>query len=83
METRTIVYTAKHIDLKREIAMLENNYYDNVKLLYELSKLCWFIEKHAKPEAQQAGDPADLEKLQQLQDDLHKYIEIFKKAVCS
>ena len=63
--------------------MLENNHYDNVKLLYELSKLCWFIEKHAKPGAQQAGDTAGVERLKQLQEDLHTYIAEFKKAVCS
>lgn len=59
--------------------MLKNSCYDTLKILYKLSKICWFIEKHAKQDAQ--GNAAELDRLQKLQDDIQKHISEFKKAI--
>jgi hypothetical protein len=63
--------------------MLDNVTFDKVKLLYKLSDLAWFIERHAKSDAQQAGDSQCLEMLTELQKDLSNHLERFQKALCT
>ena len=63
--------------------MLDNASYNKIKIMYELSSNIWFIEKHAKPDAQNAGDLECLEMLNLLQNDLQKHLEKFQKAVCT
>lgn len=54
--------------------MLDHCTYDKVKLLHEISSLVWFIEQHAKNDAQSAKDAACQELLTKLVQDLEKYI---------
>lgn len=62
--------------------MLDNGSYNKIKLLYKLSELSWFIEKHAILDAQSAGDPACAETMLALQRDLQKHIEKLQRSVC-
>jgi hypothetical protein len=54
--------------------MLDHCTYDKIKLLHELSSLVWFIEQHAKNDAQSAKDVACHDLLVKLTQDLEKYI---------
>jgi len=54
--------------------MLKHCTYDKVKLLHELSSLLWFIENHAKSDAQKAEDKQCYEVLEKLAKDLEKYV---------
>ncbi len=62
--------------------MLKNHTYDKVKVLYKLSALCWFIDKHAAPAAQAANDQECFNSYQQLKKDLTKYIDMLEKSIC-
>lgn len=62
--------------------MLDNTSYNKIKLLYKLSDLSWFIEKHAILDAQNAGDPACAEMLIALQRDMQKHIEKLQRSAC-
>jgi hypothetical protein len=59
--------------------MLKDNQYDKVKLLYKLSKLCWFLEKHAIENAQESEGENIADQLKELKDDLNKHIALLKK----
>jgi hypothetical protein len=63
--------------------MLDNCTYNRAKVMHELSKICWFIEKHALADAQKAGKNEDLEFLKKLSNDLSKYINTMDDCVCS
>ena len=54
--------------------MLDHCMYDKVKLLHELSKIVWFIEKHAKQNAKNANDMKCHDTFEKLAQDLEKYI---------
>jgi hypothetical protein len=62
--------------------MLDNMSYNKTKVVYKLSDLVWFIEKHAKADAKQAGDAAAQEMLTELQKDLERYLERIQKEMC-
>lgn len=62
--------------------MLDNTSYNKIKIVYTLSDLIWFIEKHAKVDAQQAGDVACQEVLIELQKELSRYVERVQKTMC-
>ncbi len=62
--------------------MLDNSTYDKIKLLHELSKIVWFVEKHAIPDAQTAGDRELTDMLQGLHRDTQRHIESLQKALC-
>ncbi len=62
--------------------MLDNLTYNKVKLLYKLSDLCWFIEKHAATDATAGGDAECAEALLALKRDLQKHIEKIQKGLC-
>lgn len=62
--------------------MLDNVSFDKIKLIYKLSDLVWFIERHAKSDAQQAGDSQCLEMLTELQKDLSNHLERLQKSMC-
>ena len=64
------------------LMMLDNSSYNKIKLLYKLSDLQWFIEKHAINDAQEAGDKACVEMLLAIQRDLQKHVEKLHKAAC-
>ena len=63
--------------------MLDNTTYNKIKLVYHFSHLVWFIEKHALPDAEKAGDVELLETLKALQKELPKYLEKLQKNVCT
>ncbi|MGB8366993.1 MAG: hypothetical protein WCD44_01410 [Candidatus Babeliales bacterium] len=61
--------------------MLDNCFYDKVKLLHNLSCTSWFIDKHAKEDAKKAGDDKLIALLEKLEQDLHKYVDSLKKMI--
>ena len=63
--------------------MLDNSSFNKIKLLYKLSDLAWFIEKHAINDAQNAGDKACAEMLLNLQRDVQKHVEKLQRSVCT
>lgn len=63
--------------------MLDNLTYDKVKLLHQISCLVWFIEKHALPDAQAAGDTESQDMLIALHRDLAKNLERMHQNICS
>ncbi len=62
--------------------MLKNCHYDQIKLLYKLSCTAWFIEKHAKADAQKEGDKECVVMLENLEKDLKKYVDQLHTMVC-
>lgn len=62
--------------------MLDNSTYNKTKLIYEISKLVWFIDKHALVDANNAGDNEWMNTLIGLRKELEKQIEKFHKSVC-
>lgn len=62
--------------------MLDNSTYNKVKLIYQLSKMIWFIDKHSLLDANNAGDKECAESLVNLKKDLEKYLEKLQKSVC-
>lgn len=62
--------------------MVNNAKYNKIKVLYELSSLCWFIEKHALADAQKAGEAECTKMLEELKKDIDKHIAAFDKHAC-
>lgn len=63
--------------------MLDNTTFNKIKLVYELSQLTWFIDKHAIPDAEKAGDAELIMTLKDLQKELPKYLERLQNDVCT
>lgn len=63
--------------------LLDNQTYNKIKLIHELSCIAWFIEKHALNDASNGGDKSAHEALAALQRDLAKHIEVLQKAMCT
>ncbi|MEX0849636.1 MAG: hypothetical protein WD055_05375 [Candidatus Dependentiae bacterium] len=61
--------------------MLHDAQYDKVKLLYKLSKLCWFLEKHAIENAQSSEGEDIADQLKELKDDLNRHIILLQKQL--
>ena len=61
--------------------MLRDCNYDKIKLLHKMSALAWFLEKHAKDNAQKENDSECRQACVELQKDLEKHIEKFKKLI--
>lgn len=61
--------------------MLDNCHYDAVKILHELSKLAWFVEKHAKPDEHKERHAECVEFYHDLLEDLEKHIEVMKGII--
>ena len=61
--------------------MLKHCTYDKIKLLNELSSMLWFIEKHAKQDAKDAGDISCHELLEKLAHDLNTHIDALHKSL--
>ncbi len=62
--------------------MLKDCKYNNVKILHEISCLAWFIDKHAKAQAQNASDKECEQLLEALYNDLKKHIDQFEAQIC-
>lgn len=63
--------------------LLDNCFYDKVKILHELSALAWFVEHHAKTDAQNKNNKECLELFTGLEKVLEAEIAKLKKMVCS
>lgn len=59
-----------------------DNKFDKIKLFYELAKVKWFIEKHAKADAKKEGDNKFHEYLTKLLPDLEKHISELDEMLC-
>lgn len=62
--------------------MLDNSSYNKIKLMHEVSKIIWFIDKHAILDAQNAGDRQSIDQLIGLRKDLEKHLEKIRTTVC-
>ena len=62
--------------------MLDNSTYDKVKLIYKLSRMIWFIDKHALVDSTNAGDKECMSNLVNLKKDLEKHLEKLQQSVC-
>lgn len=61
--------------------VLDNCSYNKVKMMHELSSLLWFIQKHAKLDAQAAGDIDCIQMLEELERDVQKHLERLSKSL--
>lgn len=57
---------------------MENCEYNEIKLLHELSRLSWFIKKHAEADAINAGHNGCHAFMEELGHDLEKYITLLQ-----
>lgn len=62
--------------------MLDNCLYDKIKLLHKLSCTVWFIEQHAKADAQKQGDTECQKIFEEMSETLNKYVTTLKEMVC-
>lgn len=62
--------------------MMNNDKYNKVKILSDLSALCWFIEKHALIDAKKENDQECMVLLENIKKDLDKHINTFEKSTC-
>ncbi len=62
--------------------MLDNCFYDKIKILHHLSCMLWFIEKHAEENAKKEGDEECHAFLDRLEKDLEKHVQELKKMIC-
>ncbi len=63
--------------------MLDNTSYDKIKLIYKLSQMIWFIDKHALIDANNSGDKNSMDALIGLRKDLEKHLERLHKSACT
>ena len=61
--------------------MLNDCNYNKVRLLHDLSRIVWYLEKHAKQDAQEEGHELCHAMCAEIQADLEKHIEKLKQAV--
>lgn len=60
--------------------MLNNCNYDKIKLLYKVSKLASFIERHAIKDAKANGHQNCVDIYNELKDDLERHLESLRRA---
>ena len=61
--------------------MVCNCNYDKIKLLYKISKIANFIEKHAINDAENDGHPLCAEEYRELRNDIGRHMEKLRAAV--
>ena len=61
--------------------MLCNCNYDKTKILYKISKLAGFIDKHAIKDADKDGHPLCGEEYKELKSDLERHMEKLRMAI--
>jgi len=61
---------------------LSNCCYDKIKLLHELSKCLWFIERHAEGDAKEAGHQEFHKLLDVIEADLEKHVRALHDLDC-
>lgn len=62
--------------------MLNNCQYNIVKLVHELSRIVWFIEKHALKDAREASDQKMVDVLQKIAQETRMHIAILRNNLC-
>ena len=71
-----------HNQKKEGKIMLNHCMYDKVKLLHQLSSIVWFIEKHAKEDAKNAGDMKCHDTFEKIAQDLEKHAHQLQDMLC-
>jgi len=61
--------------------LLDDCKYDKVKILHEISSIAWYLEKHAKENAEKAGDKKCYEIYDNMLSDLEKHIQVLKETL--
>ncbi len=61
--------------------ILDDCFYDQIKILHDLSCIHWFIDKHAKEDAKKASNDKCYALLEKLEKDLEKYLIALKEMV--
>lgn len=62
--------------------MIDNALYDKIKLIHDLSKILWFIQKHCHEDMKICGDTSCTPILKNIERDLSKYIEQLTNMLC-
>ncbi|MBI2574816.1 hypothetical protein HYV82_02940 [Candidatus Woesearchaeota archaeon] len=67
---------------KKEVSnMLSDCNYSKVRLLHDLSRVAWYVEKHAKKDAHTAGHVLCHKMCEEIQADLEKHVEKLRLAI--
>lgn len=61
--------------------MMCNCNFDKTKLLYKLTKIASFIEKHAMKDAERDGHPLCADEYKELKQDLDRHLEKLRMAI--
>ena len=61
--------------------MLENCNYNKIRLLHDLSRVAWYLDKHAKKDAKSSGHAKCHTMCIALEKDLGKHMESIRKAI--
>ncbi len=61
--------------------MLDDCNYSKVRLLHDLSKVAWYLDKHAIEDAEDTGHPACEELYEEIQADLEEHIDKLKETI--
>lgn len=61
--------------------MLEDCNYNKIRLLHDLSRMNWYLKKHAKADAKKAGHEECHKLCLELEKDLEKHIEKLRKTI--
>lgn len=61
--------------------MLKNCNYNKVRLLHDLSRVVWYLKKHAKEDAKKEGHELCAGMCEEIEADLEKHIDKLKQAI--
>jgi len=64
--------------MKNNDAMLDNCYYNKIKLLHELSTMLWFLKKHGIDDAKKTGDKECIDFCNQLAQNIADHITLLQ-----
>lgn len=61
--------------------MLSDCNYNKVRLLHDLSRIVWYLKKHAKEDAKKHGHPLCHAMCEDMEKDLEKHIDKLRAAI--
>jgi len=61
--------------------MLDNCNYTKVKLLHDLSRITWYLKRHAKEDAKKSGHVLCHTMCEEMEKDLEKHMEKLRQAI--
>lgn len=61
--------------------MLDNCNYNKLRLLHDLSRVVWYLEKHVQHDAKESGHELCGVMCQEMQQDLEKHMEKLRMAI--